>query len=87
MGDVRGIGLLASIELVRDRETREPLVPFNTESEITTRIKKLLAEHGMHTIVRWNLILVAPPLIITRSELDEGFNILDRVLDEVDKMI
>ncbi len=87
VGDVRGLGLLAAIELVRDRETREPLVPFNTESEITTRIKKLLAEHGMYTIVRWNLVLIAPPLIITRSELDEGFGIVDRVLEEVDTMI
>ena len=87
VGDVRGLGLLASIELVSNRETREPLVPFNTDSEITARIKKLLAEHGIYTIVRWNLVLVAPPLIITKTELDEGFSILDRVLDEVDKMI
>ena len=62
-------------------------MPFNTDSEITARIKKLLAEHGIYTIVRWNLVLVAPPLIMTKTELDEGFSILDRVLDEVDKMI
>ena len=87
VGDVRGLGLLASIELVRNAETREPLAPLNVETDVTASIKKLLAQNGMYTLVRWGLIIVAPPLIISRSELDEGFDILDRVLTKVDGMI
>ena len=83
IGDVRGKGLLYAIELVKDRETREPLVPFNASGEALapmTSIFKAALERGLYLMVRWNVIVIGPPLTITREELDEGLEILDEVL-------
>jgi taurine---2-oxoglutarate transaminase len=83
IGDVRGKGLLYGVELVKDRETREPLVPFNASGEAfapMAKIFKAALERGLYLFVRWNVIIVAPPLTITREELEEGLEILDNVL-------
>jgi taurine--2-oxoglutarate transaminase len=83
IGEVRGKGLFWGIELVRDRETREPLVPFNASGEDlapVTQIAKAAMERGLYLMTHWNVILVVPPLTITREELDEGIAILDEVL-------
>jgi taurine---2-oxoglutarate transaminase len=83
IGDVRGKGLLYGVELVKDRETREPLVPFNASGEAfapMAKIFKAALERGLYLFVRWNVIVVAPPLTITREELDEGLEILDEAL-------
>ena len=84
VGDVRGLGLIASIELVADRETREPLVPWNAQTQLLGRIKKMFAEHGLHILMKWNWLMVAPPLIVTRDEIDEGVGVIDEVLGEVE---
>src|SRR5881398_3586143 len=86
IGEVRGKGLFWGIELVRDRETREPLVPFNATGEAFAPVAKLAKaamERGLYLMTHWNVIIVAPPLTITRDELDEGLGVLDEVLDEV----
>jgi taurine---2-oxoglutarate transaminase len=83
IGEVRGKGLFWGIELVRDRETRAPLVPFNASGEELapiTQIAKAAMERGLYLMTHWNVILVVPPLTITRDELDEGLGILDEVL-------
>jgi taurine---2-oxoglutarate transaminase len=83
IGEVRGKGLFWGIELVRDRETREPLVPFNASGEDlapVTQIAKAAMDRGLYLMTHWNVILVVPPLTITREELDEGIGILDEVL-------
>ncbi len=83
IGEVRGKGLFWGIELVRDRETREPLVPFNASGEElapVTQIAKAAMDRGLYLMTHWNVILVVPPLTITREELDEGIAILDEVL-------
>jgi taurine---2-oxoglutarate transaminase len=83
IGEVRGKGLFWGIELVRDRQTREPLVPFNAAGEDLapiTQIAKAAMERGLYLMTHWNVILVVPPLTITREELDEGLGILDEVL-------
>jgi taurine--2-oxoglutarate transaminase len=83
VGEVRGKGLFWGIELVRDRESREPLVPFNASGEElapVTRLAKAAMERGLYLMTHWNVILVVPPLTITREELDEGIGILDDVL-------
>jgi taurine---2-oxoglutarate transaminase len=83
IGDVRGKGLFWGLELVRDRETREPLVPFNATGEaaapITELMKTALAK-GLYLMTHWNVVIIAPPLTITREELDEGLGVLDEVL-------
>lgn len=72
IGEVRGLGLLWGLELVRDRVTREPLVPFNA------------MDRGLYLFTHDNVVLVAPPLIISREELAEGLAILDEVLGVAD---
>jgi len=87
IGEVRGKGLFWGIELVRDGETREPLVPFNASGEALapiTGLAKAAMERGLYLMTHWNVILVVPPLTITREELDEGLGILDEVITLVD---
>jgi len=87
VGAARSIGLFGCIELVRDRQTLEPLAPFNGTSSEMKAIAQALVDAGMHTFVRWNTIMTNPPLCIKESELDEGFEILDSVLDIGDRAV
>jgi taurine--2-oxoglutarate transaminase len=88
VGDVRGLGLLCTVELVRDRGTRASLVPL-PDSEIggsawSKRILGELKARGVHTSMRWGNLFISPPLIITEAELREGLDALDDVLSLVD---
>ena len=88
VGEVRGLGLFWGLELVRNRETREPLVPFNAGGEAlepVTRMMKAALERGLYPFVHWNVFTVVPPLTITREELDEGLEIMDDVLAIADE--
>ncbi len=88
IGDVRGKGLFWGVELVRDRETREPLVPFNASGQAAApvaRLAKAALERGLYLFVHWNVVMIAPPLTITREELDEGLAVLDEVLALADE--
>lgn len=88
VGDVRYIGLFSAIELVKDRETKEPLVPYGQDPErIMPQILGSLKEKGFSTYSHENIIIVAPPLIITKEEIEEAMSIMDQVLGEVDEMI
>jgi taurine--2-oxoglutarate transaminase len=83
IGEVRGLGLFYGVELVKDRETREPLVPFNASGESfapMAKIARAALDRGLYLMTHWNVIIVAPPLTITREELDEGLTILDEAL-------
>jgi taurine---2-oxoglutarate transaminase len=81
IGDVRGgDGLFAVLELVRDRRTREPLSPW---PEMHPGLSKLLRDavsHGVSFAARGNLILLAPPLIISESQLRTALDLLERLL-------
>jgi taurine---2-oxoglutarate transaminase len=88
IGDVRGLGCFWGIELVKNRETREPLVPFNATGEAfapVARVAKAALERGLYLMTHWNVIIVAPPLTITRDEIDEGIGILDEALSIADE--
>jgi taurine--2-oxoglutarate transaminase len=88
IGDVRGLGCFWGIELVKSRETREPLVPFNGTGEDAapvTRLSKAALERGLYLMTHWNVIMVCPPLTITRDEIDEGIGILDEALSIADE--
>ena len=88
VGDVRTIGLFAVIELVKDRETREPLAPWNAkphEMGVMAQVPGALRERGMVTFCKWNWIFVVPPLSINETELRDGLHILDEVLDITDR--
>jgi taurine--2-oxoglutarate transaminase len=88
IGDVRGLGCFWGLELVKSRVTREPLVPFNGSGEDAapvTRLSKAALERGLYLMTHWNVIMVCPPLTITRDELDEGIAILDEALTIADE--
>src|SRR5690242_11342821 len=88
VGEVRGLGCFSGLELVRNRETREPLVPFNATGEAAkpvARLAKAALERGLYLMTHWNVVMVCPPLTITHEELDEGLAILDDVLAIADE--
>lgn len=88
VGDVRYIGLFSAVELVKDKQTREPLVPYGRDPEgIMGKVLGMLKAKRFMTFGHENMILVAPPLIITAEQLREELAKLDEVLTEVDKMI
>lgn len=91
IGDVRGIGHFWAVELVRDRETKEP---FNTKADkaalkplTTDRLSAEMLNRGLHLAAWYNHFVVAPPLTITTEEIDEGVDILDSVLAVADEEI
>lgn len=90
IGEVRGLGLFWGLELVRNRETREPLVPFNAGGEAAapvTQLTKAALDRGLYLFVHWNVVVICPPLNITREELDEGLSVLDEVLALADEHV
>lgn len=86
VGDVRYIGLFSAVELVKDKKTKEPLVPYGKDPEgIMGKIISELKERKFMTYSHENMVLVAPPLIITEEQLLEELVKLDEVLKIVDK--
>lgn len=87
IGDFRNTGLLGCIELVKNRKTKEPITPWNAkpaDMEITNKIAASVRESGMFTFVRWNWIFTAPPLCVTKSEIDEGLAIISKAISIAD---
>jgi taurine--2-oxoglutarate transaminase len=84
VGRYRNIGLFGIIELVKDRQTMEPLSPFNVMNETMGQINRFLLDNGVSTFIRWHNVMTNPPLCITEEQLDEGFEVIDRALDIAD---
>ena len=87
VGDVRSIGLFGIIEVVKDRNTREPVAPWNGSSPEMTALRKYCLDQGLFVYTHWHTILIIPPLIITEEQLREGFSILDKALEITDQAI
>lgn len=88
VGDVRYIGLFSAIELVKDKNTKEPLVEYGKDPEgIMGKIIGMLKAKKFMCYSHENMILISPPLIITPEQVKEEMVKVDEVLDEVDKMI
>jgi taurine--2-oxoglutarate transaminase len=87
VGAVRSIGLFGVVELVRNRQKRTPMAPFNGTSPEMTELGKFFRQEGLYTFVRWNYFFTNPPLSITEAELREGFAIIDRALMITDKAV
>jgi taurine--2-oxoglutarate transaminase len=88
IGDFRNTGLLGCIELVKNRETKEPTTPWNAkpqQMEATNRMAAKIRELGMFTFVRWNWIFIAPPLNVSKAEVDEGLNIISTAISIADE--
>ncbi len=80
VGDVRSIGLFGVLELVRNRETKEPMAPFNGTSPEMQKLGAFLRERGMYAFINWNNLFTNPPLCITEAQLREAFGIIDDAL-------
>jgi taurine--2-oxoglutarate transaminase len=90
IGDFRNTGLLGCIELVKNRITREPMAPYNAgpeEMAVMNKVAGKLRELGMYAFVRWNYVFIAPPLCITREQVDEGLAIIDKAIAIADEYV
>ena len=87
VGATRNIGLFGLVELVRNRETMEPMAPFNGTSPEMKELGNFFRQEGLYTFVRWNYFFTNPPLCITEAELKDAFAIIDRGLDITDRAV
>jgi taurine--2-oxoglutarate transaminase len=88
IGEIRGLGCFWAVELVKSRSTREPLVPFNATGQAfapVARLAKAALDRGLYLMTHWNVIMVCPPLTITRDEIEEGIATLDEALSIADE--
>ena len=87
VGAVRSIGLFGIVELIRNRQTREPMAPFNGTSPEMAALNRFFRQEGLYTFVRWNTFFANPPLCIGDAELREGFDIIGRGLAAADAAV
>ncbi len=88
VGEVRGLGVFWALELVRDRGTREPLVPFNAAGEAAAPMAEFAAackQRGLWPFVHFNRTHVVPPCTTSPDEIREGIAILDEALTVADR--
>ena len=90
IGDVRGIGHFWALEIVKNRKTKER---FDTKADkfhkvlMTDRIIAEASKRGLYTACWYDTIMVAPPLITTKEQVDEGMVILDKALEIADREV
>ena len=85
VGDVRYIGLFSAIELVKDKKTKEPLVPYGKDEKgIMGSLVGMLKKKKFMTYSHENMLFVNPPLIITEEQIREEMVKMDEVLTYVD---
>ena len=87
VGDIRGLGLFWAIELVKDKETREPLVPFNASGEEAAPMNQFISyckSHGVWPFTHFNGVHVALPLIISEEDLIRGLDVYEAAIAELD---
>ena len=86
VGDVRGKGLFWGVEPVRDRETKEPFATRRQRFEPTVlgRMAGEAMGRGVYVMTVLNTMIVAPPLVVTEEEIDEGVGVIDEVLKIAD---
>ena len=86
VGDARHIGLFSCVELVKDKATKEPIVPYGKDPEgIMGKVIGLLKERKFMTYSHENMVFICPPLIITKEQVKEELAKMDEVLSIVDR--
>jgi taurine--2-oxoglutarate transaminase len=88
IGDWRNQGLLGCLELVKNRKTKEPMAPFNAKPDemvVMNKVAAKIKELGMYTFVRWSYIFIAPPLCVTKEQIDEGLDIISEAIAIADE--
>lgn len=92
IGDVRGLGLFAAIEFVKDRKTREPVIPWTVENyekkhPTMSAILNQMKADGVTGYSRWNVLFIAPPLCITEEQLMQGLAVMDKAMNIMDDLV
>lgn len=86
IGEIRGAGLHHVIELVKNRDTRDPISGWNQPaSEPMRKVAGKLRELGMSTFVKWDWIFCTPPLVINEKQIQEGLSMIDAALSIADE--
>ena len=84
IGEVRGLGVFWALDLVRDRDTREPLAPYGGTSPAMNALVAACKERGLLPFVNFNRLHVVPPCTLSDTEAKEGLVILDEALAVAD---
>lgn len=87
IGDIRGLGMFNGIELVKNRDTREPLVPFAAKGDAAKPMSAMMSaamDKGLYLSFFSNVVRLTPPLNISEADLHHGLAILDEVLEIAD---
>ena len=90
VGEARGLGVFWALDLVKNPETREPLVPYNASGAAAApmaEIAKGCKDRGLWPFVHFNRMHVVPPITISADEVREGIAIMDEVLTIADKHV
>ncbi|ROS05525.1 taurine--2-oxoglutarate transaminase [Sinobacterium caligoides] len=87
VGEIRGLGLFWVLELVKNRETKEPVVAYGLKKSASCPISEFTKEcmrKGVSVLTSGNYLFICPPLIIERHDLLKGLDIIDKVLFGID---
>jgi 4-aminobutyrate aminotransferase len=80
IGDVRGLGLMLGVDLVQDRDGREPA------RELAAKVVAACYRRGLYlTFLRGCVLRLAPPLVITAAEVERALDVLDAALDDAER--
>ena len=85
---MRGLGCFYGIELVKNRDTREMLVPFNASGDAAapmTEFAAALRANGVWPFTHFNRLHFVPPCNVSEAEVDEGVAALNTALDVADR--
>ncbi len=90
IGDVRGVGMFWAVELVKNRDTKEP---FNTREDklegrqtVAGKVSQEMMKKGVYVNSWITHLTIAPPLIVTKEEIDHGIEVLDESLAVSDSL-
>ena len=87
IGEVRGLGAFWALDLVKDRETKEPLAPYGSSSPEIQQVLAACKDNGLLVFNNYHRIHLAPPLNLTVSEAKEALAALDIALDIADGFV
>ena len=84
IGEVRGTGAFFALELVKDRQTREPIVEWQGKQALGAFLADLL-DRGVYVYARFNTVIIAPPLVIEPDEIAQAIEGFDGALTTLEK--
>ena len=87
VGDVRGLGCFWAIELVKNRETKEPMAPYGGSSDAMNAVMGAIKSGGVLPFANFNRIHVVPPLNVSEEDVRTALDVIDRALDVADQHV